>query len=234
MRHFITAVAAVLALAAAALGSWGIYIATGAWWSIVINIVLSALFFPVASLLHELGHKLFGAFSGMKVRLGRFTIFAPSSCQIMPKSAKNVGRAFVVTACGGLAVNFILAAAGLVPLCFGFAYLSFLAPSSVYLFVINALPTRDTDMSFIVSAAKNTAEWQVLLCALTIQGTIASGTPIADIPEDMFFSVPQVAEDEPAFIMLVSLRADYFAARGDEANAKKWGERARLLQEEYM
>ena len=60
---------------------------------------------------------------------------------------------------------------------------------------------------------------------LTIQGRLYEGTPIEDIEEDFFFSVPQIAEDEPAFIMLVSLRADYYAAIGDDSNAKKWGDR---------
>ena len=43
--------------------------------------------------------------------------------------------------------------------------------------------------------------------------------------------MPQVAEDDAAFIMLVSLRADYYKAKGDEANAAKWEERLSSLLE---
>ena len=59
---------------------------------------------------------------------------------------------------------------------------------------------------------------------------MAEGRALADIDEDYFFSVPQIAEDESAFIMLVSLRADYYAARGDEENAKKWEGRLEELR----
>ena len=113
----------------------------------------------------------------------------------------------------------------------------FIAPSSLYLLIINAVPTGSgegaTDMRMILDAAKNTEEWQVLERVLTIQGRLYEGTPIEDIEEDFFFSVPQIAEDEPAFIMLVSLRADYYAAKGDGKSAEKWSARLRQLIDDY-
>ena len=95
--------------------------------------------------------------------------------------------------------------------------------------MINVLPAEyaggGTDMLLAMRAAKNTAEWQVLARVLDIQGMVAEARALADLYEDYFFSVQQIAEDESAVIMLVSLRADYYAARGDEENAKKWGDR---------
>ena len=71
----------------------------------------------------------------------------------------------------------------------------------------------------ISRAAKNTAEWQVLERVLTVQGMLAEGARLEDIDGAMLFGVPQIMEDEPAFIMLVSLRADYFKAKKEEKNA---------------
>ena len=137
----------------------------------------------------------------------------------------------VFTALGGLIVNFVFAVVGMGMLfADGVAlYFSFFAPASFYLFMINVLPVTyasgDTDMLLALQAIKNTDVWKVLGRVLEIQGMITAGTPIEGIEEDLFFSVPQIAEYEPAFIMLVSLRADYYAARGDEENAKKWSDR---------
>lgn len=240
MKYFITAVAAVAALAVAAVGSWLCYMVGGEWWNIVAYLLLCALFFPLSSELHELGHKLFGAIGGMKVKLGKFAVFSPSSCTILPKSPKNIRRGFILTAFGGIAVNFILAAAGIICLAFGSetALASFIAPSSLYLLIINALPTGSgasaTDMRMISGAAKNTPEWQVLERVLTIQGMLSDGTPIGQIDEKLFFDVPQIMEDEPAFIMLVSLRADYYDAKGDEESAGKWSQRLERLKNDYL
>ncbi len=220
-----------MALAVTAAGSWLVFEIGGEWWNIVACILLCVLFFPLAAQLHELGHKLFGLFVKMDVKLGKFALFSPSSCTVMPKSSKNIRRSFIVTACGGLVVNFLFAAAGIALMCCANEATIglFVAPSSLYLLIINAVPTGSgesaTDMRMIIDAAKNTEEWQVLERVLTIQGRLYEGTPIEDIEEDFFFSVPQIAEDEPAFIMLVSLRADYYAAIGDDSNAKKWGDR---------
>ena len=210
-----------MALAVTAAGSWLVFEVGGEWWNIVACILLCVLFFPLAAQLHELGHKLFGLLVKMDVKLGKFALFSPSSCTVMPKSSKNIRRSFIVTACGGIAVNFVFAAAGIALMCCAneASIGLFIAPSSLYLLIINAVPTGSgesaTDMRMIIDAAKNTEEWQV------------------DIEEDLFFSVPQIAEDEPAFIMLVSLRADYYAAKGDGKSAEKWSARLRQLIDDY-
>ena len=226
----ITLACALPALALAAAGCYCIYISFG-WVHILIYLLACLLFFPVAALLHEAGHLVFGGISGMRVKLGRPGVFAPSSCTVMPRCSGNMRRRFIVTALGGLAVNLLTAAVGMGLLFADGAalYFSFLAPASFYLFMINVLPVTysggDTDMLLALQAIKNTDVWKVLGRVLEIQGMITAGTPIEGIEEDLFFSVPQIAEDESAFIMLVSLRADYYAARGDEENAKKWGDR---------
>ena len=58
-----------------------------------------------------------------------------------------------------------------------------------------------------------------------VKGQILADFILPGCQQNLLFSVPQISEDEPAFIMLVSLRADYYAAIGDDSNAKKWGDR---------
>ncbi len=240
MRYLSTAAAAVAALALAAAGGLAAYRAGGEWWHVAAYVAACALFFPLSAQLHELGHKLFGAFAGMRVKLGRFAVFAPSVCTVTPCRSKNIRRAFIATACGGLAVNFLLAAAGAALLFFGngAVYASFVAPSSLYLLIVNAAPSGDgacaTDMDMLLDAAKNTPQWQVLERVLTVQGMLAEGTPIEALDEELLFSVPQIAEDRPAFIMLVCLRAEYYASKNDLVNAEKWRQRYEQLKNDYL
>ena len=141
MRALYTAIAAVLALALAAVGCWQLYIKCGIWW-LVGYIVLCAAFFPFASYLHEGGHKLFGSFVGMEVEVERGNPFAPSSSTVRPKNSRNIVRKLVVTSLGGPAVNLLCAAVG-AGLLVGeevLNLLSFIAPTSLYLFVLNAIP----------------------------------------------------------------------------------------------
>ncbi len=226
----ITLACALPALALAAAGCYCVYVEYGVA-QMLAYLLLCALFFPLASLLHELGHIICGKLCGMRVKLVKNGVFRPSGCSVLPERPGNMRSRFVFTALGGLIVNFVFAVVGM-GLLFadGVAlYFSFFAPASFYLFMINVLPVTyasgDTDMLLALQAIKNTDVWKVLGRVLEIQGMITAGTPIEGIEEDLFFSVPQIAEYEPAFIMLVSLRADYYAARGDEENAKKWSDR---------
>lgn len=226
----ITLACALPALALAAAGCYCVYVEYGVA-QMLAYLLLCALFFPLASLLHELGHIICGKLCGMRVKLVKNGVFRPSGCSVLPERPGNMRARFVFTALGGLIVNFVFAVVGM-GLLFadGVAlYFSFFTPASFYLFMINVLPVTyasgDTDMLLALQAIKNTDVWKVLGRVLEIQGMITAGTPIEGIEEDLFFSVPQIAEYEPAFIMLVSLRADYYAARGEEENAKKWSDR---------
>ena len=238
MRALFTAAAAALGIALAAVGCLLCYKEGGAW-ELAGYIVLCLAFFPVASLIHESGHILCGRACGMRVKLSKIGVFGPSACTVVPKGSKKIRRSFIVTAAGGLAANFLFALLGGMALLGGgvVLMLSFVAPSSLYLFIINAVPANyaggGTDALLIARAAKNTAEWQVLERVLTVQGMLAEGARLEDIDGAMLFDVPQIMEDEPAFIMLVSLRADYFKAKGDEKNAAKWQERLNCLLAEY-
>lgn len=234
MRALYTAIAAVLALALAAIGCWQLYIKCGIWW-LVGYIVLCAAFFPLASYLHEGGHKLFGSFVGMDVRVESGNPFAPSASVAVPKNSRNIVRKLVVTAVGGPAVNLLFAVVGAAFLAGGevLNLLSFIAPSSLYLFVLNAFPAvyagGKTDMLVISEAVSRSPCSLVLERVLYVQGLLAEGTPLDEMDEQLLFSVPQIADDEPAFAMLVALRAEYYATKGDSVNESKWRDRAEQL-----
>ena len=55
-----------------------------------------------------------------------------------------------------------------------------------------------------------------------------------NIDESLLFDLPQIAEDEEAFISLTELRYEYFKAVGDEEQAKKYKRRFEELKNEYI
>lgn len=237
MRAAVTVISAVLSLAVAAAGCWLMY-ENGGLWFLIGYIALCAAFFPIAVILHELGHVIFGAMSGMKVKMSRLNPFLTSaSCTVMPLKSKNIKRRLIITTLGGIVLNALFLALGAAAFALGgkLVILTFVAPSSLYLFLINAVPLEyasgKTDMLAAAEAVKGEPSYLVLERVLTIQGMLSEGAKLEDIDEQFFYSVPQVAEDDAAFIMLVSLRADYYKAKGDEANAAKWEERLSSLLE---
>ena len=216
-------------------GEWLMMWITG--WAVILSL-------PVCSLFHELGHALFGVFSKIhaKIRLSSiFFFFKPSSCEIIPKVAHGVKKRLIATTAGGLVVNFILVVFGLVALKVS-AIPSFLAllfvPASFYLFVINILPMETgngkTDGLVIAELIKNEDSAKVMLSVLTVQAQVLGGKPIEEVDEKLLFDLPQIQEDEPAFISLTELRAEYFAAKGDTANAQKYKSRFEQLKEDYL
>lgn len=195
--------------------------------------------FPVSSLLHELGHMLFGACVKLRA-VPKFRLFGPSSCKIKPYTDENLKCKLIVTTCGGLALNFIFIILGIITLCVPAmpVWLSALMPASFYLFALNALPLQfesgKTDGLVLLELIKNDDTAKVLLAVMTVQAQVLKGKPIEDVDEDLLFSVPQIAEDDQAFIALTELRYEYYEAKGEELLAQKYKLRFEELKEEYL
>ncbi len=231
-----TIASAVVALAVGAIGMWLCYDSRGLYWMLG-YFALFIAFYPISVTLHEAGHKLFGKLAGMDVETGRSSAFKTvACCFVRPLKSTHMKGRFIATASGGIAVNAAFAVAGLAlfagnDVCILF---TFIAPASVYLFIINAVPLeyRDgkTDGLFIHEAVKGESSFQVLARVLEIQGMVSEGSSLADIDEDMLFSVPQIREDDISFILLVSLRADYYKEKGDRNNYEKWSARLESLK----
>ena len=209
------------------------------WWTVAI-IAGAVVLLPVSSCLHEVGHMLFGAMVKIKA-VPKFSLFGSSSCKIMPKTDKNLKLRFIFTALGGLIINFLLllfsviAAIDAVGLPF---WASAFFPSCWYLIALNALPltysSGKTDVNVIWDLASNEPCAQVLLAVLTVQAQVLNGKPIEEVDEKLLFDLPQIQEDDQAFISLCELRYEYFKAKGEEEEALKWQTRFEELKKEYL
>ncbi len=208
-------------------------------WLFVLFFVLSSL---TASGVHELGHFVLGLFSGMRAKL-TLRSFLPlvraPSVEIVPKKEDKIKSRLIVTALGGVIFNFIFIVLGLVAL-FVPQVPIWISPIAIWhmsIFFDNVIPitygTGKTDGLVISELLRNSPESRVMLAVLKVQAHVLSGKPIAGADKNLLFSLPQIAEDDPAFISLTELRAEYCAAVGDTENAEKYRARFEQLRKEY-
>lgn len=203
-------------------------------------IACAAIFLFFASLFHEFGHVLFGALAKIKVKIVKLKPFSSSYVEIIPKTDKNLKGRMVFTTLGGLAVNLIFIALGIVALFVEKVpvYISLVLPASFYLFALNALPLNfgggKTDGLVLSELIKNADTAKVMLAVLGVQAQVLNGKPIEEADESLLFGVPQICEDDINFISLTELRYEYFKAKGDGENAEKYKTRLEELKKEYL
>lgn len=212
-------------------------------WLVWLLVFAFHLSLPVTSLLHELGHVLFGAISRIHAKItlkSVLSFFKPSSCEIIPKTEHSIKKRLIATTIGGLVINLIFIIIGVLALIVSAipTYIAIIMPASFYLFAINLVPLETgngkTDGLVIAELIKNTDCAKVMLAVLTVQAQVLNGKPIKEVEEKLLFDLPQIQEDEPAFISLTELRAEYFAAKGDTANAQKYKSRFEQLKKDYL
>lgn len=210
-------------------------------WELIGTGIAFFVSFYLFAALHELGHIIFGAISGVCAKpVKLFTFYEPCSCEIIPKVAHGIKKRLIVTTTGGLVVNFIFIIFGVVALTVSAVptYLAIVMPASLYLFVINVLPmvtgSGKTDGLVILELIKNEDSAKVILSVLTVQAQVLNGKPIEEVEESLLFNLPQIQEDDPAFISLTELRAEYFTAKGDVEQAQKYQSRFEQLKEDYL
>lgn len=206
-------------------------------------IVFTLISLLTASGVHELGHFVFGLFSGMRAKLAIRSLLPslrPSSVEIIPKREDKTKSRLIVTSLGGIIFNFLFIALGFVAL-FVPQVPIWISPIAVFhlsLFFDNALPIAykagKSDGLVISGLIKNTPESRVMLAVLKVQAHILAGKPIAEVEKTYLFGLPQIAEDDPAFISLCELRAKYSEAVGDTQNAAAYRARFEELKKEYL
>lgn len=203
----------------------------------------AVLSLPVCAFLHELGHVLFGLFSKVRAKISLasiFVFFKPSSCEIIPKTEHGIKKRLIATATGGLIVNLIFIIFGIIAITVSAVptYLAMVTPASFYLFYINICPVETgggkTDGLLISEIYKEEDSAKVMLAVLTVQAQLLNGKPIAEVDPKLLFDLPQIQEDEPAFISLTELRAEYFQAIGDIEQAQKYQSRFEQLKQDYI
>ena len=128
---------------------------------------------PFASLLHELGHMLFGAIFKIKT-VPKFSLFGSSCVRLIPKTDKRLRPKLFFTAAGGLAVNLIIIVISSMPIYYGVlpTWVSVLLPSSVYLFILNYIESKDTDGFVWTNLLCKKDEEKVVVAVLTVQAQV--------------------------------------------------------------
>ena len=116
--------------------------------------------------------------------------------------------------------------------------LALFAPASLYLFIFNTIPVQldegKTDGLVIADILSDDDEAKVMLAVLGVQAKLLKEVKIEEIEKSELFDLPQIREDDPAFIAVTELRYKYLEAVGESEDAEKYKKRFEELKEEYL
>lgn len=236
MKKFTVILSVTAAFVMAGLLGYSYWLRYGLWALAIYAAMILAL--PFQSLIHELGHMLVGAICKIKA-VPQFKLFGSSSCKLIPKTDKKLRVRVFFTAIGGIAFNLLFFVLGLLALSFKVlpSWLALFMPASIYLVFLNEMPVEfasgKTDGMICNEILNNTDFAKVMLAVLAAQAQILNGKQIAEIDEKLLFDLPQIREDDPAFISLTELRYEYLSAKGDD-RAEAYRQRFERLKEEYL
>ncbi len=210
--------------------------------------VIAGMFvsFMLTPVLHEMGHVAFGQAVGMecvyckcfcfkvyvkrgKRRLGFASPFAADQTQMLPKRGGNMAKRARLYTLGGLLMGggylAVLLAGAIV--CSALDEPRFFlwgcVPYAGYLFFLNLPPLEyasgKTDGAVARGIRKGAPAEKCMLAAMEIQGRLAEGKRFGEIEKSLYFELPQLAEDEPMFAVLLDLRYRYYLDIEDVARA---------------
>ena len=221
--------------------------------TLVIGVVCMLFAFVFAPAVHEFGHVAFAWGNGMKLAYLKFFCFswkrtgkrlrfafanpfAPDETQVVPAYGGDMLKRAKAYTLGGLVFGgtwllICVLCACLIP---NVHYLWGLVPFSAYLVLLNIVPasyaTGLTDMSVYGGLCKGEPVQKNMLSAMEIQGRLFAGESYAEIDEELYFNTPQIAEDEPLFLVMLDLRYRYYLDKGDLEKASECLNRLALLQ----
>ncbi len=203
------------------------------------GIIVSLIASPI---LHELGHICMGKWAGMrcvyakffcfrilqkdgKRRLSFASPFAADQTQMIPVVGGNMKKRALRYAVGGLLFEgiffLLILVAAVICLCFGAVTYKLwgMLPYAGYLFFLNAMPavygSGKTDALVCRGIRKDYDAEKCMLSAMEIHGQLSEGKSFSEIDEGYYFDLPQLAEDEPLFALLLDLRYRYYLDKGD-------------------
>lgn len=256
---------AVLWLAALAGSGWIAYIGlTDAYaagteisgWIAFGCAAVCAVLLPVSTLVHECGHLLFGALSGMRfdgvqigwlyfsargVRLQRAAGAGETRCA--PRRVKTLARVrtgLSVTILGGACCNLLYAAAffalffvfSVSPALMFFACFAPLNAAEALCALLPAdLPAGKTDGLALAELSRKDGETEIAVRVMAAQAFMQE-KGVADLPREWLFETPVIREDSPAFLQLLELRREYLLAQGDTNAAVQTEERLAQIKGE--
>ena len=219
--------------------------------TVVLYFLISAVIVGFCcTLFHETGHLIAGKLNGFafvsmtvwffkwsvergKIRFGFVMIGDEAGyTEMVAKTPDNLGNKLKKMTLGGLVAAAIPMLLGIVPFflagrlsLFVFSLWSMCLPIGIYGFFGNALPMSSggagNDGKVLYGLKKNDDDTKVVLGLLAVQSELFSGKTPAEIDEKYYFDLPQLAEDDLNFALLLSARYDYYLDKKDYANAKK-------------
>ena len=221
---------------------------------IAIAFLIISVLLRVPEAIHEAGHLLFGALSGLKFHAVTCMLFrfergkrphfvgyrdpAAGASEMFPVRGGGVRKKMIAFTLGGSAVNLILGGI-LLTLYFSLQYsatMLFFAIFSFFLFYegIRALipvelSAGKTDGKLLIGFIKRERDEEVTLRVLTAQGILYQNEFSAVQPA-ILFEVPVVREDLPAFSALLLIRVQYFLYKEEDELAYKQLERLQSFE----
>lgn len=214
--------------------------------------------FVLAPIVHEFGHVIAAMAAKMEYVLVKFfcfksirvqgkkqfrfaSPFAADETQVLPKTGGNMQKRAAKYTLGGLLVSALLLTAllALAVLCTCLWTTQFglwgAVPYTAYLFLLNVAPLEyangKTDMLVYVGIKKGAPAEKNMLAAMEIQGNLYAGKTFAELDETLYYDVPQLAEDEPLFAVMLDLRYRYHLEKGEKERAADCLNRLALAQE---
>lgn len=215
----------------------------------------------INAVVHELGHLLAGkrngfAFSSMAIWFFKWTkegegvkfsltipINQAGYTEMIPTHTDNMAKRYSKMTAGGFIGSFICMILGILPFIFNamsvelFCVLGMFLPLGAYYFFGNALPMTSNkvrnDGAVVCGLRKMDDVAKVTVNLLTAQAQIYQGRTPAEVDEDLYFDLPQLAEDQPEFAMLLNARYNYYLDLNDIKNAQATIDRL-LSLEDYL
>ena len=193
--------------------------------------------FVLAPIVHEIGHMLFACTQNMRVvyaksfcfqiceqtgkrRFALASPFAPDQTQAIPKNGGDMQKRATAYTLGGLILGglfFIIAL--ILAIIFNEFFLWGILPYAGYLVLLNIAPcyyaSGKTDMFVCIGLKKGYDAEKTMLSAMEIQGRLYAGERFSDIEKKWYFDLPQLAEDEPLYAVILDLRYRYYLDKGD-------------------
>lgn len=214
----------------------------------------------VCTLFHELGHLIAGKVNGFALisltvwffkwsREKNKTVFnfvmmgdEAGYTEMVSKSTENLENRLKKMTLGGLVATAFPMLAGIIPFfivgklsLFAFIVWAMFLPIGVYVFFGNALPMSSggagNDGRVLYGLKKADDDTKVILSMLKVQSELFNGKTPSEIDESFYFDVPQLAEDDLNFAMLLSARYDFYLDKKDYENAKKVSDRMMSIME---
>lgn len=230
--------------------------------SVLVWVVIGAVLAGVLNtFVHEFAHLTVGkingfAFSSIQILFFKWQkqgkkvrfCFAPihseaGYTEMIPTSTESLAKRYRRMALAGSLASLFLVLIGVVPFFIKgisvqlFCIWAVFVPMSIYSLLSNLLPSssygtrNDGGVAYGLRVMDDSSK--VMLALLNIQAEMYSGKTPAEVDEKYYFDLPQLAEDDPTFMMLLNARYNYYLDKGDYAKAKQ--ALSRLLSlEEYM